>query len=576
MALDLSNFSATGTVHMSARVTVGMHTRGNGQVNLWASSDWTADGSAGVVGTLEEGSFTFEDPLSAGTNIVIRRFAKWSSGDRLIMNTTGTGNIGNLFDDTTDPYRLTIIRENADDVTMFTWMPESTNGGTGFVDWRRSHGDQTLAMWNFIDGIVDDQSVILAIHQGAASYTEPVTDRDASLSAESGDPEFAVTAEAEILNREASLSAESGEPEFSATPEAEDITVTDRDASYSAESGEPEAAFGARAEAVTNRDASFAAVSGLPLAAIHPEGVGATVRSASFAAETGEPEVSIGAVADDRGSLVEVPGTPFENLPVYASVELTDEIAVARGEMTGRMPVERIAERAAAFVAPGAAGTGMPSFAASGLAWEDASNTIRGDVNNFQGNLPLPSFVAFIVPNDIPRNADPVLLALNSGMAAGLPIRGVLNQEIRARDLTPNCIHLSVRAGGNFRLLDPLGPRPQDWPFVYGLTQTLLTQAQADALTVSMVNSDFEIPGSFNSGTDVFWFGIPADNVPGASRLVSLPGENRTLADFRPAAGLNNFVAPNYMGEAFTWYYISSRSEPLPHTYRLIYDYDNY
>ena len=174
--LDLANFSATGTIHMQVRITSGEFTRGNGQVNLWASADWTADGTAGQVGSVEEGSFTFEDPLSAGTNIVIRRFARWSTGDRLIFNTTGTGDISALFDDDADPYRVTIIHHiNGIGAVMFTWTPASSGGNSGFVDWRRSDGDMTQQMWDFIASFASGDSVIVAIHQGVAAYTTPPT-----------------------------------------------------------------------------------------------------------------------------------------------------------------------------------------------------------------------------------------------------------------------------------------------------------------------------------------------------------------------------------------------------------------
>ena len=272
-----------------------------------------------------------------------------------------------------------------------------------------------------------------------------------------------------------------------------------------------------------------------------------------------------------------MPITEFADLPEFQSAEAGDQVVVGRPSSSeeGRMGVDVLAVAAAARVMPGQAGTGMPSFAAAGLVYEEATATIRGNTQNYMGDLPRPSLVAAIMPAALPRAADPVLMALNTPGANGIPLRTDLDQPVRARDLTPNSLHLILRGAG-FRLLDPLRPRPQDWPFVYGSTSTLLTQAQADALMVSSVNSDFEIPGSFNSGTDVFWLGIPADNVPGVSRLVSLPGENRTLADFSPAARLHGFVAPNYMGDAFTWYYMSSFSEPRPHTYRLVYDYDNY
>ena len=105
---------------------------------------------------------------------------------------------------------------------------------------------------------------------------------------------------------------------------------------------------------------------------------------------------------------------------------------------------------------PGAAGTGMPSFGASNLVYEEAEATIRGNVLNYAGDLPVPSFVAFIAPMVLPRAADPLKLALNTPGANGLDLKSNVDEPVAARDLTPNCIHLALR-GGNYRLLDPLG-----------------------------------------------------------------------------------------------------------------------
>ena len=174
--LSLSGFSATGTVYMQVRITAVPEQRNdNTQINIWASSDWT---DPGATGSIEEGSFTFEDPNSAGTDINIRRFARWGTGNRLIFNTTGTGNIGALFDSSADPYNLTIIRNVNGVPAMITVRGPSTGGGTGFVDWRQTDGDLTLAEYNFITGISTNDEVIIAIHQGSASYSAMTTRKE--------------------------------------------------------------------------------------------------------------------------------------------------------------------------------------------------------------------------------------------------------------------------------------------------------------------------------------------------------------------------------------------------------------
>ena len=178
MALSLSHFSATGTIHMQMRVACGLFTRGNGQVNLWASTGWTNDGADGQVGTLEEGSAAITG--IAGNAPTLTRFARWSSLERLILNTDGAGNIGELFDQTTDVSRLSVVIETSTGHVLWTLPNPSTRGGGSFVDWRGSEGDLTDAMWTVLSAIAAGDEVILAVHQGVASYTPPL-DADGTL-----------------------------------------------------------------------------------------------------------------------------------------------------------------------------------------------------------------------------------------------------------------------------------------------------------------------------------------------------------------------------------------------------------
>ena len=181
--LNVVGFSATGTVHMAAVFTLGEYTRGNGQVNKWASNDWAGDGGAGRVGSVDQGTVVFDDPLSTTTppaRITLRRIAKWDSLDRLIINTiSGQGNIGALFDETSDPYRLTIVHITGGLTVMHTWIarPE-TNGNDGFVDWREDEGAMTDAMWTFIDSLAAGDEILLAIHEGTPAYSPPLAGKE--------------------------------------------------------------------------------------------------------------------------------------------------------------------------------------------------------------------------------------------------------------------------------------------------------------------------------------------------------------------------------------------------------------
>ena len=195
-ALSLALFSATGTVHMAFRAHAGAFTRGNGQVNLWASTDWTNDGAAGQVGTLEEGSAAVSG--ISGNTPTIARMAKWSNANRLIINTDGVGDLGSLFDDGDEPYRVTLIVENGTGHDMFTVAPESSGHGASFIDWRQGDGDLTAAMYAMLDGLADGEEFILALHQGTASYTPPAApsfadDTGTPISATVGDAIPSVT-----------------------------------------------------------------------------------------------------------------------------------------------------------------------------------------------------------------------------------------------------------------------------------------------------------------------------------------------------------------------------------------------
>ena len=227
-----------------------------------------------------------------------------------------------------------------------------------------------------------------------------------------------------------------------------------------------------------------------------------------------------------------------------------------------------------------------PIYIAGTVAEDQAANRLTGTI---AGKTDRPRFLSiafFGTPSGLSRDDDALMLDVNGEVH---PLLNRTYHTVRSRDLTPGGLYQALfginpaNSNRSWVLIDPLIRRPQDWTFVYGSVPfdlgpplVLMSQAQADALTAQTDSSDFELP-DYDTSAELFYFGIlAAGDVPPPSRLVSLPGGNRTLADFRRADTLNGWVDRTYMGAAMTWYYISSRSEPLPHTYRVLYDYDNY
>lgn len=173
MALSLANFAATSTIHMQMRVTCGLYERTNEQENLWSSTDWQPTIPAEHVGVLEEGSAEID--VSPTPSVI--RFARWersTTDRRLIINADGI--ISAFFDETTDAYRLTLVRETVGGgFEIMTSLPPSGESATrNFVDWRTNDNTLTDTEWNFINAIEAGDSVIIAVHEGDASYTVPV------------------------------------------------------------------------------------------------------------------------------------------------------------------------------------------------------------------------------------------------------------------------------------------------------------------------------------------------------------------------------------------------------------------
>ena len=229
---------------------------------------------------------------------------------------------------------------------------------------------------------------------------------------------------------------------------------------------------------------------------------------------------------------------------------------------------------------PGAVGSGMPTFSAGALTYDGAANEITGDLTNFAAMPPLPSLIVAVMPADIDRQAEDLRMTLN---LRDFALQNVAGDPVRARDLTPGCAHLILRSSAGYRLLDPLGLRPQDWPFVSGAAtyvpgQPPLTEAQADAFSVSTANSDFSTPAGFDVTTDFWYIGVPVSNIPPMARFVFLPGETTTFGSVRtsdPADDLPLWSNPEYMGMPFAWRYMSG-IPTRPVSLRLLYDYANY
>ena len=166
---------------------------------------------------------------------------------------------------------------------------------------------------------------------------------------------------------------------------------------------------------------------------------------------------------------------------------------------------------------PGAVGSGMPTFSAGALTYDGAANEITGDLTNFAAMPPLPSLIVAIMPADIDRQAEDLRMTLN---LRDFALQNVAGDPVRARDLTPGCAHLILRSSAGYRLLDPLGPRPQDFTLAVGwvhLSQTPPLQAEIDAmLSLDVARfglddlNDSAHPAAPNT-RDYLWMGVPPD-----------------------------------------------------------------
>ena len=181
MTLSLANFSATGTIHMQARIAAGVYQRGNGQENLWASDEWTADGTAGQVGTIEEGtmSFTLFPGTLSATTITFRRLCRWdrdaagnTNRDALIFNISG-GNLDQQLDNSSDPYRITIVTESGGSIRVIQLNPARSGGGSWGVRWEWAHSSLNSEDFAAIFGVAAGQDIIFAFHEGTAAYADP-------------------------------------------------------------------------------------------------------------------------------------------------------------------------------------------------------------------------------------------------------------------------------------------------------------------------------------------------------------------------------------------------------------------
>ena len=257
-------------------------------------------------------------------------------------------------------------------------------------------------------------------------------------------------------------------------------------------------------------------------------------------------------------------GTPFTDLPVLSGAEATDEVAAARGGATGRVSVAAIATQAAGLVTPGAAGSGMPVFAAASanIVYDASSNRVGGPLNNFTGSLPSPAMIAVIMPTDLDRKAEALTFRAN---ATDGDLVSILGSPIAARLLTPGCAHIMIYAatigGLRFTMLDHLNPRPQDFDIVVARTYPPYTQLQADAdAAAGMAFSTGEItvpprrasdPGTGpDRNRNSLLFGVPRD-APDISNVV--PRVPLGITTYS-VAGPISFVTTDVGGVPHKWF----------------------
>ena len=139
---------------------------------------------------------------------------------------------------------------------------------------------------------------------------------------------------------------------------------------------------------------------------------------------------------------------------------------------------------------PGAVGSGMPTFSAGALTYDGAANEITGDLTNFAAMPPLPSLIVAIMPADIDRQAEDLRMTLN---LRDFALQNVKGDPVRARDLTPGCAHLILRSSAGYRLLDTLGPRPQDFDIVVARVPTA-TATLADLQAMRFLDAAVQFP----------------------------------------------------------------------------------
>ena len=195
---------------------------------------------------------------------------------------------------------------------------------------------------------------------------------------------------------------------------------------------------------------------------------------------------------------------------------------------------------------PGAAGSGMPTFSAGALTYDGAANEITGDLTNFAAMPPLPSLIVAIMPADIDRQAEDLRMTLN---LRDFALLSVLGDPVAARDLTPGCAHLILRASTGYRLLDPLGVRPQDWVIrsAWSDGDRVLTEAEIAAGTAGTAGDTGLTVADSSVQNAYIGFGVP-DTTPDITRIFYF-NSSRTHLFQRVAGTVND---PN--GAPYKWW----------------------
>ena len=147
--------------------------------------------------------------------------------------------------------------------------------------------------------------------------------------------------------------------------------------------------------------------------------------------------------------------TDFADLTEFASRMDDDEVAVARAAETGRLSLAAVIEGTSAA---------NPVRIAGNLTHDASADTLTADLVGTTAAPPSSSVVFLLLPA-LPRSGDALDLVLNGQQYPLVQFDGA---DTAARDLTPSSACIVLVRSGEYRVMVPLSPRPQDFDIWHG------------------------------------------------------------------------------------------------------------